>query len=56
MKECQTNKEAEKEYDIMKENLRLRKELVEAQKEVFFFARDVNSSLQFYEMASKFLL
>ena len=46
--ECQTNKELEKEYDIMKENLRLRKELAEAQKEVAFlkkaaafFARDV---------------
>jgi transposase len=37
--ECQENKEAEKEYDIMKENLRLRKELAESKKEVAFLKK-----------------
>lgn len=31
--ECQTNEEAQADYDYMKENLRLRKELAELQKE-----------------------
>lgn len=31
--ECQTNEETQADYDYMKENLRLRKELAELQKE-----------------------
>jgi transposase len=34
------NKETEKEYDIMKGNLRLRKELAKSQKEVAFLKKE----------------
>ena len=37
--ECQTNEEAAKERDLMKENLKLRKELAESQKEVAFLKK-----------------
>lgn len=37
--ECQTNKEAQEDYDYMKENLRLRKELAELQKENDFLKK-----------------
>ena len=47
-KECQTNEEARTEYDCMKENLRLKKELAELQKEneflkkaAAFFAKEI---------------
>ena len=38
-KECQTNEEARTEYDCMKENLRLKKELAELQKENEFLKK-----------------
>ena len=48
-KECQTNEEARTEYDCMKENLRLKKELAELQKEneflkkaAAFFAKEID--------------
>ena len=48
-KECQTNEEASADYDYMKENLRLRKELAELQKEndfikkaAAFFAKEID--------------
>lgn len=37
--ECQTNKEAQADYDYMKENLRLRKELAEFRKENDFLKK-----------------
>ena len=37
--ECQDNPKAQSDYDYMKENLRLRKELEEAQKEVLFLKK-----------------
>lgn len=37
--ECQTNNEASEDYDCMKENLRLRKELAELQKENDFLKK-----------------
>lgn len=37
--ECQTNKEAKEDYDYMKENLRLRKELEEMKKENLFLKK-----------------
>lgn len=46
--ECQTNEEAQADYDYMKENLKLRKELVELQKEndlkkaEAFFAKEID--------------
>ena len=47
--ECQTNPAANDEYDIMKENLRLRQELEEARKEneflkkaAAFFAKEID--------------
>ena len=47
--ECQTNEEAQADYDYMKENLRLRKELAELQKEndflkkaAAFFAKEID--------------
>jgi len=47
--ECQENKEKEEEYDLMKENLRLRKELAEQKKEndflkkaAAFFAKEID--------------
>jgi transposase len=47
--ECQTNNEAKEDYDYMKENLRLRKELAELQKEndflkkaAAFFAKEID--------------
>ena len=47
--ECQTNEEAKADYDYMKENLRLRKELAELQKEneflkkaAAFFAKEID--------------
>ncbi len=47
--ECQINKEAKEDYDYMKENLRLRKELTELQKEndflkkaAAFFAKEID--------------
>lgn len=47
--ECQINKEAQADYDYMKENLRLRKELAELQKEndflkkaAAFFAKEID--------------
>ena len=47
--ECQTNEEAKEDYDYMKENLRLRKELTELQKEndflkkaAAFFAKEID--------------
>ena len=46
--ECQENEEAKEDYDYMKENLRLRKELAELQKEndflkkaAAFFAKEI---------------
>ena len=48
-KECSKNPAAQEEYDLMKENLRLRKELEEAKKEneflkkaAAFFAREID--------------
>ena len=48
-KECQTNTEAKAEYDYMRENLRLKKELAELQKEneflkkaAAFFAKEID--------------
>ena len=48
-KECQKNEEAKEDYDYMKENLRLRKELAELQKEndflkkaAAFFAKEID--------------
>ena len=38
-KECQSNEEAKTDYDYMKENLRLRKELEEAKKENLFLKK-----------------
>ncbi len=47
--ECQLNQEAKADYDVMKENLRLKKELTELQKEndflkkaAAFFAREID--------------
>lgn len=47
--ECQTNEEAKADYDYMKENLRLRKQLTELQKEneflkkaAAFFAKEID--------------
>jgi len=47
--ECQSNEEANAEYDIMKENLKLRKQLQELQKEndflkkaAAFFAKEID--------------
>lgn len=47
--ECQTNEEAQADYDYMKENLRLRKEVAELQKEndflkkaAAFFAKEID--------------
>ena len=47
--ECQTNEEAKADYDYMKENLRLRKQLAELQKEndflkkaAAFFAKEID--------------
>ena len=47
--ECQKNEEAREDYDYMKENLRLRKELAELQKEndflkkaAAFFAKEID--------------
>lgn len=37
--ECQTNEEAKEDYDYMKENLRLRKELEEMKKENLFLKK-----------------
>jgi len=37
--ECQTNNEAKEDYDFMKENLRLRKELEEIKKENLFLKK-----------------
>lgn len=46
--ECQTNKEAKTDYDSMKENLKLKKQLAELQKEndflkkaAAFFAKEI---------------
>ena len=38
-KECQENEEAKEDYDYMKENLRLRKELEEVKKENLFLKK-----------------
>ena len=38
-KECQTNPQAQEDYDYMKENLRLKKELDELRKEVAFLKK-----------------
>jgi len=38
-KECQTNNEAKEDYDYMKENLSLRKELEEIKKENLFLKK-----------------
>ena len=38
-KECQSNEEANADYDYMKENLRLRKELEESKKENLFLKK-----------------
>lgn len=38
-KECQTNEKAKEDYDYMKENLRLRKELEEMKKENLFLKK-----------------
>ncbi len=38
-RECQTSPEAQKDYDYMKENLRLRKELEESKKENLFLKK-----------------
>lgn len=47
--ECQTNEEAKSDYDFMKENLRLKKQLAELQKEndflkkaAAFFAKEID--------------
>ena len=47
--ECQTNEEAQADYDFMKENLNLRKQLAELQKEneflkkaAAFFAKEID--------------
>ena len=47
--ECQTNEEAKADYDYMKENLQLRKQLTELQKEneflkkaAAFFAKEID--------------
>lgn len=47
--ECQKSHETKEEYDLMKENLRIRKELEETKKEnlflkkaVAFFAKEIN--------------
>ena len=47
--ECQTNEEAQTDYDFMKENLRLKKQLAELQKEndflkkaAAFFAKEID--------------
>ena len=47
--ECQSNQEAKADYDVMKENLRLKKELAELQKEndflkkaAAFFAKEID--------------
>lgn len=47
--ECQTNEEAQTNYDFMKENLRLKKQLAELQKEndflkkaAAFFAKEID--------------
>ena len=47
--ECQTNEEAKADYDFMKENLNLRKQLAELQKEneflkkaAAFFAKEID--------------
>ena len=48
-KECQSNQEAKADYDVMKENLRFKKELAELQKEndflkkaAAFFAKEID--------------
>ena len=41
--ECQTNEEAKADYDYMKENLQLRKQLTELQKENEFFKKQRHS-------------
>ena len=48
-KECQTNEEAKADYDCMKENLQLKKQLAELQKEnnfqkkaAAFFAKEID--------------
>ena len=48
-KECQTNEEAKADYDYMKENLQLKKQLAELQKEndflkkaAAFFAKEID--------------
>lgn len=38
-KECQANSQAQEDYDFMKENLRLRKELEETKKENLFLKK-----------------
>ena len=50
--ECKKNKEAKADYDFMKENLNLRKQLVELQKEnrflkkaAAFFAKEIDQML-----------
>ncbi len=47
--ECQANKEAKSDYDMMKENLKLKKQLAELQKEndflkkaAAFFAKEID--------------
>ena len=47
--ECQTNEEAQADYDFMKENLKLKKQLAELQKEndflkkaAAFFAKEID--------------
>ena len=51
-KECQTNEEAKADYDYMKENLQLKKQLAELQKEndflkkaAAFFAKEIDYRL-----------
>lgn len=41
--ECQINEEAQADYDYMKENIRLRKELAELQKEKDFLKKAATS-------------
>ena len=43
-KECPINEEAKKDYDFMKENLRLKKELADLQKENDFLKKQRHSS------------
>lgn len=40
--ECQNNEKANDEYNYMKENLRLRKELEEVKKAAAFFAKEID--------------